>query len=251
MRCVAVDRLRLDGRVPPGVEQEDVVGGGQVEAEAAGLEADEEDAAVRVRLEALHARRAVARLAVEVLVDEAGRVQPRLQEREEARELREDERLVPLLDDLVEARHEDVELGARALRAPRVDEARVAGGLPQPQERLEHLDLRPREALRARRGRAAPRGSGRAARRTAPSARARGRSRASARSSAGRSFATCSLVRRRMNGRDAPREGVACPPRRARRRRGREATRPRRAARVQELEEAPQLAEVVLDRRAA
>ncbi len=40
----AVDRLGLDGGVPPGVEQVDVVGGGQVQAQAAGLQADQEDA---------------------------------------------------------------------------------------------------------------------------------------------------------------------------------------------------------------
>ena len=38
----AVDRLRLDGRIPPRIEQEDVFGGGEVQAKAAGLEADEE-----------------------------------------------------------------------------------------------------------------------------------------------------------------------------------------------------------------
>src|SRR5687768_1369521 len=36
----AVDRLGLDGRVPPRVEEEDVLGGGEVEAQPAGLEAD-------------------------------------------------------------------------------------------------------------------------------------------------------------------------------------------------------------------
>ena len=52
----AVDRLRLDRRVPPRVEQEDVVGRGQVQAQAAGLEADQEQPAVRVVLEPLDAR---------------------------------------------------------------------------------------------------------------------------------------------------------------------------------------------------
>ena len=44
----AVDRLRLDRRVPPRVEHEDVVGLGQVEPEAAGLQADQEHRAVAV-----------------------------------------------------------------------------------------------------------------------------------------------------------------------------------------------------------
>ena len=51
----AVDRLRLDGRVPPRVEQEHVVGRGQVQAEAAGLEADQEQPAVGIVLEPLDA----------------------------------------------------------------------------------------------------------------------------------------------------------------------------------------------------
>ena len=67
----AVDRLRFDGRIPPRIEQEDVVGGGEVQAEAAGLQADQEHAAVRVGLKPLDARFAVARLAVEVLVGDA------------------------------------------------------------------------------------------------------------------------------------------------------------------------------------
>ena len=64
----AVDGLGLDGRVPPGVEQVDVLGGGQVQAQAAGLEADQEDRALRVGLEPLDLRGAVAGPAVEVFV---------------------------------------------------------------------------------------------------------------------------------------------------------------------------------------
>ena len=45
----AVDGLGFDGGVPPGVEQVDIFGGGQVQAEAAGLEADQEDRDVRGR----------------------------------------------------------------------------------------------------------------------------------------------------------------------------------------------------------
>ena len=44
----AVDGLGLGGRVPPRVEQEAVVGLGEVQAEAAGLEADQEDRVVAV-----------------------------------------------------------------------------------------------------------------------------------------------------------------------------------------------------------
>ena len=66
----AVDGLGLDGRVPPGVEQVNVLGGGQVQAEAAGFEADQEDRAVGVGLEPLDLGGAVAGAAVEVFVDD-------------------------------------------------------------------------------------------------------------------------------------------------------------------------------------
>jgi len=36
----AVDGLGLDRRVPPGIENEDIIGGGQVQPQAARLEAD-------------------------------------------------------------------------------------------------------------------------------------------------------------------------------------------------------------------
>ena len=47
----AVDRLRFDRRIPPRIQQEHVVCRRQVETEAARLEADEEDAALGIRLE--------------------------------------------------------------------------------------------------------------------------------------------------------------------------------------------------------
>src|SRR6266498_2246088 len=58
----AVDRLVLGGGVPPGVEQEAVVGLGEVEAEAAGLEADQEHR-VGAALEAVEHAIALARAA--------------------------------------------------------------------------------------------------------------------------------------------------------------------------------------------
>ena len=55
----AVDGLRFHGRIPPGIEHEDIVGGGQVQAQATGLEADQEEAAASGVFES--ARRAPAR----------------------------------------------------------------------------------------------------------------------------------------------------------------------------------------------
>ena len=146
----AVDGLGFDGRVPPGVEQEDVVGGRQVEAQAARFEADQEDAALRVGLEAVDPLLAVARLAVEVFVDDAAAVEVLFHDRQHARELREDERLVPFGDQLLEVRQQDVELGRRFFVGALADEGRMAGGLPQAQQRFEHVHFALGEALRGR-----------------------------------------------------------------------------------------------------
>ena len=115
----AVDGLGLDGRVPPGVEQVDVFGRGQVQAQAAGLEADQEDRAVGIGLEPLDLGGAVAGPAVEVFVGDLLLLEPLADDRQEAGELREDQDLVPLLDDLGDRRDQHVELGAGARRPAR------------------------------------------------------------------------------------------------------------------------------------
>ncbi len=59
-----VDRLGLHGRIPPGVEQKHILGGGEIEAKAAGLETDEEDGAGGIFLKAADALLAVAGFAI-------------------------------------------------------------------------------------------------------------------------------------------------------------------------------------------
>jgi hypothetical protein len=39
----AVGRLILDGRIPPGIHQEDVIGSGEIQARPASLQGDQED----------------------------------------------------------------------------------------------------------------------------------------------------------------------------------------------------------------
>ena len=139
----AVDRLALHRGIPPGVEQEDVVRRRQVQAEAAGLQADQEHLAVRVVLEPLHPRLPVPRAAVEVGVGDFLLVQPLLDDRQHARELGEHQGLVSLVEDLAQLRQEHVELGAGFARPlGLVDQTGMAGRLPQTQQRLEDLDLR-------------------------------------------------------------------------------------------------------------
>ena len=108
----AVDGLLLDGGVPPGVEEEDVVGGGEVEAEAAGFEADEEELAVVVILEVFDAGGTVAGFAVEVFVADFFFVQMSAEDGEHAGELGEDERFVAFVDDFRQLRQKDAEFGA-------------------------------------------------------------------------------------------------------------------------------------------
>ena len=73
--------LSLDRWVPPGVEDEYVIGGRQVESRTTGLQADEEHLALGVRLEALDWCLAVFRLTVEVLVGDAFGIQRGLDDR--------------------------------------------------------------------------------------------------------------------------------------------------------------------------
>src|SRR5690606_17498618 len=64
----AVGGLVFHGGVPPGIEVNDRVGGGQVETAAAGLQTDQEDRNGGVGLEAIDALRAILGAAVQVLV---------------------------------------------------------------------------------------------------------------------------------------------------------------------------------------
>lgn len=63
-----VGRLGFCSRIPPGVEVDDGVGGGEVEAGAAGFEGDEEDGDVVGFVEAVDLGHAVAGGAVDVAV---------------------------------------------------------------------------------------------------------------------------------------------------------------------------------------
>ena len=99
----AIDGLSFGGRIPPGVENEDVVGSGQIEAHAAGLQADQKKLHVWHGLKTLNRGGAVARPAVEIFVRNPHGVEPLAQQIEQAGELREDQRLVALSEDFLES----------------------------------------------------------------------------------------------------------------------------------------------------
>ena len=90
----AVDCLVFYRRVPPRVNDEDVVGFGQVQAGAARFGADEEDAHGVVGLEVFDFGFAVARLPVKVFVGDVFGVKARLNEAEHFDEAGEDEDFV-------------------------------------------------------------------------------------------------------------------------------------------------------------
>jgi hypothetical protein len=135
MRC-----LRFDGRIPPGVEEIDIVGGGEVETDTAGLEAEQKQRRAVLGLEAFHALLAVPRLAVEVLECDLALVEFGLQESKQRSELGEDESLVALVDNLFELLQKEIELGARGVGF--FDEQLgMASGLAEPQQRLKDVQF--------------------------------------------------------------------------------------------------------------
>jgi len=138
----AIDGLCLDGGIPPGIEDEDVIGGGEVQPESARLEADEEDAAIRVGLKAVDVFFSFSGLAIEVLVDDTAIFEMLADDGEHAGELGEDEGLVSLGEEFLEMEEEDVELGAGFLFVRLVQETGMAAGLSQSEECFEDVDFR-------------------------------------------------------------------------------------------------------------
>src|SRR5262249_21233351 len=96
--------LGLHGRIPPGVQDEDMLGGREIQAETARLQAHQEQPALGIRLEPRDTRLAITGGPIEILVADALRLEAAPHDGEEARELGEDQRLVALLEDLAEPR---------------------------------------------------------------------------------------------------------------------------------------------------
>src|SRR5579872_5959056 len=136
-----VDRLHLNGGVPPGIEQKDVIGGRQIEPQPAGLQTDQEHAAGGVRLKVLDPFFAIPRLPVEVFICDGTLLEIAADDRQVARELRKDERLMPLFKQIGQVQPQHVEFGAGIVDVFRVEQGRVAGRLPQPQQSFENVNL--------------------------------------------------------------------------------------------------------------
>ena len=126
----------------------DDVGARQREPGAAGLQADEEDLRLAA-LELVDRRRAVDRRARQLRVDDLPLLEARREESEHARELREDEDAVPTFELLLEQLEEHVVFRrvADGHRGAHTHEARVAAHLTQLRERAENRDGRCGHAL--------------------------------------------------------------------------------------------------------
>ena len=134
-----VDGLGLGGGVPPRVEQDAVVGLGQVEPKPAGLQADQEDLGVALP-ELLDGSLAVLGRSIEVrhrnpeALDDGGGGA------EEPGELAEDEDLVALGHHVLHHLREQLELGRGDTGVRRVDQADVERRLAQQREGPEDLE---------------------------------------------------------------------------------------------------------------
>src|SRR6185369_1602298 len=135
----AVDGLRFDRGVPPGIEDEHIVGGGQVQSDTARFEADQEHWERRVVLKAGHASLAILGFAVQILERDAFLLQTLAQDAEQRGELREYQRFVTLLQHAAQLLEQQLDLRAAFTRAFSINQAGVASGLPQAQQRLEDL----------------------------------------------------------------------------------------------------------------
>ena len=144
MRCARPHGLVFDGRVPPRVDDDHVVGRGQVQAEAAGLQADQEQVALaapgRRRRAGCARPPGCCRRGTGSCMP--GSVEPLAQQRQEVGELAEHQRLVAAGHQLVREALELLHLGADQAEFGR-HQARVAGGAAQPRQRGQHVELRP------------------------------------------------------------------------------------------------------------
>ena len=145
-----VDGLGLHGGVPPGVQEEDVVGRMEGDPGPGRLERHEHDRGALGLLEGLHGLHAIERHARQFV---AGKIRELLREGradpvEKHHELGEDDNLVAAADHLGQFLQEQVELArvAEGRVEPR-QHVRVAAGLPQAGEQREEP-----EGLLAHRG---------------------------------------------------------------------------------------------------
>ena len=138
-----VGGLIFDGGVPPRVEDDDGVGGREVDPDAAGLQAEEEDAHLGIGIEAVDAFGAVVRGAVEIFEIDPLFVQAVADDGQHGCELAEDQDLVPGVERFLQKFVEEFKFGRGDPRAFAVGkEFRCAADLPHPHDGGEQVDVR-------------------------------------------------------------------------------------------------------------
>ena len=136
----AVDGLSFDGRIPPRIAEDNVAGGGEVEAGAGGFEREEENRFGAIALELIDEFSAVFGGAGELEVTDVGSLEARLDEFEQGDELAENEHLLAFVAEFFKALEEGVEFGAGDFAVGPGDERGVAADLAEAQEAGEDVE---------------------------------------------------------------------------------------------------------------
>src|SRR5690606_33820610 len=106
-----IGRLFFDGWVPPQIEQKHVIGGREVQAHTASLEAEQQDVWTVRTLEFFHDAGSVARASVQTTKAQVVRYEVWFEQVEKARPLGENQRLVAIGNDFVQRRAQDFHFG--------------------------------------------------------------------------------------------------------------------------------------------
>src|SRR5438094_7617016 len=134
----AVGGLRLDRGIPPRIEMNDGVGGGEIQADAASFQADQEDWNRGIALEAIHDFLTLFGRAVKIAEWNLELLQAFANEVQHRDELAEDEDAVFAVDRFLKEFVEEVELGG-GLFLINADDAQIATDLAQTEQTSEHL----------------------------------------------------------------------------------------------------------------
>src|SRR5204863_768324 len=151
----AVGGLRLDGGIPPGIEMNNGVGGGEIQADAARFQADQKNWNRGIALEAIHDFLTLFGRAVEIAKWNLQLLQAFANEMQHRNELAEDEDAVFAVDRFLEEFVEEIELGGglggsasfqlafwRGVQAGSLryfKQAQIATDLAQTEQTSEHL----------------------------------------------------------------------------------------------------------------
>src|SRR5438552_3134965 len=134
----AVGGLRLDRGIPPRIEMNDGVSSGEIQADAAGFQADQEDWNRGIALEAIHNFLTLSGRAVEIAEWNFELLQAFANKVQHRDELAEDENAVFAVDRFLEEFVEEVQL-CGGLFLVDADEAQIAANLAQTEQTSEHL----------------------------------------------------------------------------------------------------------------